>query len=154
MKNWKTVRRWLVWQALMFWQGGFLFYAAIVVPMGTDELGGFTQGRVTRPVTEWMNLIGLPALLLMAWDQLAAGKSKYRWVCWGIMVSGLAGEFALHPVIGRFVDAAEGELIPQFEVFYWWHRLYLLAATAIWAASLAWTALTLRDYALGTDKAP
>jgi len=29
-------RRFLTIAALMFWQGGFTFYAAVVVPIGTD----------------------------------------------------------------------------------------------------------------------
>jgi hypothetical protein len=155
----ELVRRWLVWHGLLFWQGGFLFYAAVVVPVGTDEIGSFSQGRVTRHVTEWMNLIGIPALLLMAWDQFAAGKSTFRWACWGVMAVGLAGLFVLHPVIGRFVDTAEDEVIPQFQTFYRWHRVYLLDATVMWGAGLLWAGVTLRAWAtsaqaLGTDSAP
>ena len=51
------LRRFFVLQSLMLWQGGFLFYAAVVVPIGTDVLGGsFEQGRITRFVTEQMNV--------------------------------------------------------------------------------------------------
>ena len=46
-----VVRRFVVVQALLLWQGGFLFYAAIVVPVGTDELGSaFAQGKITARV--------------------------------------------------------------------------------------------------------
>ena len=31
----RILRRYLVVIALMFWQGGFTFYAAVVVPVGT-----------------------------------------------------------------------------------------------------------------------
>ena len=49
----------------MLWQGGFLFYAAVVVPTGTEVLGSFEQGRVTRHVTDWLNGIG--AVTLSSW---------------------------------------------------------------------------------------
>ena len=46
------LRRLLVVQLLMLWQGGFLFYVVFVVPVGTDVLGSsFEQGRITRFVT-------------------------------------------------------------------------------------------------------
>lgn len=140
-----TLRKWLVWQALLFWQGGFFFYSAVVVPTGTDVLGSFPQGQVTRVVTEWMNLIGILTLLLLAWDQLArrAPKriNKLRWVLWAIMALSLVALFVLHPIIGRYVDTAEDQIIPDFDHFYAWHRVYLFAATVIWLASLLWTFL-------------
>ena len=68
------VRRFLVIQALLLWQGGFLFYAAVVVPTGTEVLGSFEQGRVTRHVTNSMNVIGAVTLIILAWDQLANGR--------------------------------------------------------------------------------
>ena len=65
-----TLRRFLVVQALMLWQGGFLFYAAVVVPAGTEVLGsGAAQGPITARVTDALNLCGLAALVLTAWDQ-------------------------------------------------------------------------------------
>jgi hypothetical protein len=33
------VRRFLVLAAVMFWQGGFTFYEAVVVPVGSEILG-------------------------------------------------------------------------------------------------------------------
>ena len=57
------VRRFLVLAALMFWQGGFTFYAAVVVPIGTAQLGGATeQGFITRHVAWYLNLVGAVAL--------------------------------------------------------------------------------------------
>ena len=34
-----AVRRFLVFQTLLLWQGGFLFYTAVVVTIGTQVLG-------------------------------------------------------------------------------------------------------------------
>src|SRR2546423_10638475 len=60
----RLMRRFLVIAALMLWQGGFTFYAAVVVPIGMDELGSHTaQGFLTRRVAPFINLAGLLALL-------------------------------------------------------------------------------------------
>ena len=46
------LRRFLVVQALLLWQGGFLFYAAFVVPAGTEVLGSAAaQGAITVRAT-------------------------------------------------------------------------------------------------------
>src|SRR5579871_1207813 len=66
------VRRYLVLTALMFWQGGFTFYAAVVVPIGTAQLGGATeQGFITRHVAWYLNVAGAVALVILAWDAAA-----------------------------------------------------------------------------------
>ena len=62
------LRRFSVIAALMFWQGGFTFYAAVVVPIGQENLGHEEQGFITREVTNYLNLAGAAALLLLAWD--------------------------------------------------------------------------------------
>ena len=43
-----TLRRFLVVQALMLWQGGFLFYTSAVVPTGTNLLGAAGQALDTQ----------------------------------------------------------------------------------------------------------
>src|SRR5260370_16274673 len=63
------VRRVLVLAALMFWQGGFTFYAAVVVPVGQDVLGShLAQGFITRQVTNYLNLAGGLALGILGWE--------------------------------------------------------------------------------------
>ena len=59
------IRRYLLLMSLMFWQGGFTFYSAVVVPIGSDLLGsGRDQGFITRSVTNYLNLAGVAALAL------------------------------------------------------------------------------------------
>ena len=63
------VRRFLVLVAVMFWQGGFTFYAGVVVHVrnqGTRLSRGQRLG--TQPVTNYLNLAGLVALVFWAWD--------------------------------------------------------------------------------------
>src|SRR5215468_6101686 len=79
------VRRFLVLVALMFWQGGFTFYAAVVVPVGQNELGShLQQGFITRQVTDYLNLSGAIALFLLGCD-VAASRDRStgrRWARW------------------------------------------------------------------------
>src|SRR5271156_6553534 len=66
------VRRFMVLALLMFWLGGFTFYASVVVPVGADVLGShLRQGMITRHVAWYMNLSGIAALAVFAWDQFS-----------------------------------------------------------------------------------
>ena len=82
------LRRFLVFQAFLLWQGGFLFYTAVVVPIGTDVLGSaLVQGLITRRVTDWMNLFGAVWALAFAWDVAACRdpdrrRRLARWLGW------------------------------------------------------------------------
>src|SRR5262249_50137002 len=82
------VRRFLVLLTLLFWQGGFTFYAAVVVPIGTQVLGSTAeQGRITRRVTPYLNLSGVAGLVFLGWD-IGAGRDplrrrrRLRWLTW------------------------------------------------------------------------
>jgi hypothetical protein len=140
-----TLRRFLVIQALMIWQGGFFFYAAVVVPAGTAVHGAFGQGMVTRHVTDQMNVVGVIAVLIFAWDQLANRESRglrwARWLMWGLMASGLIALALLHPRIEPFIDTTM-----EYRDFYFWHRVYLYVATVQWVASLVYVVATLRAW--------
>jgi hypothetical protein len=144
------LRRFLVIQALMLWQGGFLFYAAVVVPTGTDVLGPFDQGRVTRHVTDAMNVIGAATLLVLAWDQLANTGPRQcvraRWALWAVLAGGLIALAVLHARIEGYVDFGAGGRVTDYPPFYFWHRVYLYVATAQWVAGLAYVPLMLRTW--------
>jgi hypothetical protein len=140
------VRRFLVLQALMLWQGGSLFYAAVVVPTGTEVLGSFQQGSVTRHVTDAMNLIGVVCLLILAWDQLQSLPTfrRTRWTLWSCQAVMLAGLFWLHGKVERLVDFSANGHIADYPVFYLWHRVYLYATTAQWLIGLVNVMVMLR----------
>jgi hypothetical protein len=138
-------RRFLVIQALLGWQGGFFFYAAVVVPLGTDLHGSMEQGRLTRHVTDWSNVIGAIAVAILAWDQLLNGEVRWcrvtRWGLWAVMAGGLPVLAYLHLKIEPFIDSTL-----DYETFYFRHRVYLYVATAQWAASLAYVFVMLRAW--------
>ena len=137
-------------QTLLFWQGGFLFYAAVVVPIGTDVHGSFGQGMVTRHVTNWMNVSGVVAVVICAWDQRANRETRRlrtaRWALWAIMTGGLVALALLHPQVEGYVDFAGGR-IDEYQVFYQWHRVYLYVASAQWVAGVAYVIVMLRAWA-------
>jgi len=140
------LRRFLVIQALMLWQGGFLFYAAIVVPTGTEVLDTFSQGRVTRHVTDSMNLIGAVTVCILAWDQRYAKRKseRARWIAWSILSGGLVALALIHPQIERQIDFGPDGRIVDYAAFYLWHRVYLYIATLQWVTSLVYVVLMLR----------
>ncbi|MBO0696839.1 MAG: hypothetical protein J2P46_00455 [Zavarzinella sp.] len=142
-------RRFLVFQALLLWQGGFLFYSAVVISVGTDVVGSWTQGLITRHVTDWMNGIGAVAVLILAWDQISSRDTsgrRLRWWLWAVLAASLVGLIALHPVIERWIDGTRGGSEDWYAAFYFWHRVYLYVATVQWFAGLAYVAATLRAW--------
>src|SRR4051794_40597073 len=85
-------RRSLVLAALMFWQGGFTFYAAIVVPVGTEGLGSAAeQALITRRGTWSINVRGAVALGVFAGEGAATRRGRRgRWLTWLVMAAALA----------------------------------------------------------------
>jgi hypothetical protein len=141
------LRRVVVLCLVMFWMGGFTFYAAVVVPVGTQVLGGSAlQGDITQRVTNWMNLAGAVALLAWAWDLAAAPDARRRrqllgWALWAFMAVGLALLVWWHPRMDELRDAPEytREIQRSFRRL---HKLYLWTSTFQWAAALGLIYLT------------
>jgi hypothetical protein len=143
----RLLRRFLVLAALMFWQGGFVFYASIVVPIGTQVLGSAAeQGRITRQVTWYLNVSGAAALVLLAWDVAAARPGHgVRWgrgLCWLVMAVALGVLLRLHLYLDSLF-IADDLIILDRPTFRYWHRVYLWVSTVQWAAAVLFALLTL-----------
>jgi hypothetical protein len=139
------VRRFLTLAALMFWQGGFTFYAAVVVPLASAELGHLQQGFITRHVAWYLNLAGAVALLILAWDAAAAGGGwlgRGRWLTWGGMAAALALLVWLHPRLAGHLIDDELRVVDR-AAFRAGHRVYLWTCTVQWGFALAYAGLTL-----------
>src|SRR5437016_2549743 len=126
-------RRFLVLVALMFWQGGFTFYAAVVVPVGQEVLGSHRrQGFITRRVTTYLNLTGAAALLPLAWDAAASGdranRRRLRWLAWLVMLLAQATLFGLHDYLDQLMDPEAWSLTDR-HTFRSGHRWYLWVST-------------------------
>jgi hypothetical protein len=141
------IRRFLVIAALMFWSGGFVFYAAVVVPIGTDVLRtALDQGFITRQVAKRINWAGIGALAIFAWD---AFTYDVRWrrglrlamilialVCLGML-------FWLHPRMAALMPSDFGGVLDDPFRFDRMHQAYLWIITVQWAASVAFMGLSL-----------
>jgi hypothetical protein len=137
----QLVRRFVLLCSLMFWLGGFTFYAAVVVPIGTEVLGSpLDQGWITRRVTFWLNVAGVFALAAWAWD-LAAEPAPTRllgaarWLLWLFIAAALVALFVLHPQMDALLNVRRERMLDR-AMFRTLHRTYLWVSTAQWAAAL------------------
>jgi hypothetical protein len=143
-----VLRRFLVLAALMFWQGGFTFYAAVVVPVGQHVLGShLEQGLITRRVTPYLNLAGTVALLALAWDTAATRdptvhRRWWRWLAWAGMLLTLGALAWLHPRLDGLLEPHSGRILDRGS-FRTGHRWYLWLSTVQWALGIAYGLATL-----------
>jgi hypothetical protein len=139
--------RFLVLQALLLWQGGFLFYAAIVVPTGTKLLGAAGQGAITARVTDALNVIGAVGLALLALELTRAPNSRRtacRWWAWSVALVCHGLLIYFHMLLDAFMeDQRRVVIVPPF---YPVHRMYLWASTVQWFACVLLTWWTLRAW--------
>jgi hypothetical protein len=145
------LRRFLVLVALMFWLGGFTFYAAVVVPVGQKELGShLEQGFITRKVTNYLNLSGGMALVVLAWD-IAASRERSRvryWTRWAAhtaMVVILVALVVLHQYLDQLLNPELRELADS-QAFRTGHRWYLWLSTVQWACGVVYAVLALQAW--------
>jgi len=141
------LRRFLVLAALMYWQGGFTFYAAIVVPVGTEVLGSkVEQGRITRQVARTINLTGVVALAVFALDiavtRPGQGLRWGRWLAWFVMAVTLGVLFVLHGHLDAMFIPDELKITDR-PAFRFWHRTYLWVITVQWGCAVLFALLTL-----------
>jgi hypothetical protein len=143
-----TLRRLLVLQILLLWQGGFLFYTAVVVPTGTTVLGSAAaQGSITARVTDALNLLGAVALAILALDlhlssDLSWRRTYARWWCWWIAFVCQVLLFVFHRLLDAFMDPERMRVVIR-PPFYPVHRMYLWTSTIQWLSCLVLAWLTI-----------
>lgn len=135
-----SLRRFAVLQLLMLWQGGFLFYTSVVVPLGTKLNGATGQGALTARVTEWLNLLGVVALAALALDVAFTSdpnrrRTACRWWAWFVAFVCQYLLFFVHVCLDHFMDDVRRRVIVR-EAFYPAHRVYLWVSTVQWVAGL------------------
>jgi hypothetical protein len=134
----------LLWFALLWWQGGFMFYSAIVVYIATDIVGMFEQGKVTARVMLWLNGLGTFAILLMFVD-IAWWRYRPRGflVTWFLLAGCQLSLWFLREAMVDNVDLTEERII-DYTLFRQQHEWYMKLTTAQWGCSLAWMAWLIR----------
>jgi hypothetical protein len=141
------LRRALVLAALMFWQGGFTFYAAVVVPIGQHLLHPpLSQGVITRQVTNYLNLAGAVALVPLLWDAAVSGersvcRRRLRSLSWAGLAATLGLLAWLHVRLDTMLDAVSQPV--DAAAFHAVHRVYLWTQTGQWGLALVYGALAL-----------
>lgn len=135
----ERIRRFLLLVALAFSFGGFSFYAAVVVPVGSAVLDSTSQGFVTRQVTHFLNAGQFVLLLILAWEiragnQTKAARRQLLILC-GILSLCCTGLIIAHPWLDSLLDA-EAFSISHPEEFYFRHRVYLWVSSVQWLATL------------------
>jgi hypothetical protein len=143
-------RRVLVLLTLLFWQGGFTFYASVVVPIGTEFLGSAVeQGFITAQVTRYLNLAGLVAVPVLLWDALATRATwrqrAPRLALWVGLAVTLAVLLWLHPLMADRMDR-EALRIHERSGFRRLHRGYLWTSTVQWVFGLVFLAWGVADW--------
>jgi hypothetical protein len=144
-------RRFVFVQVLLVWQGGFLFYAAVVVPVGTEVLGSAAaQGVITARVTDVLNVLGLLGLAVACLDvsltrDPSRRRTAARWWCWGVALVCQFLLFVCHQLLDAFMDSQRTHVVigPPFRPV---HRTYLWAVTVQWVACLVLVWLTVRAW--------
>ncbi|HWE04076.1 MAG TPA: hypothetical protein VG326_16845 [Tepidisphaeraceae bacterium] len=137
-----TLRRFLVYAVVSFWLGGFTFYAGVVVPVGMRVLGShLRQGFITQEVSQWINVAGAAAIIVLAWNTCVLFKDEdvaFRYAIAGslIVIAAVQVElFVLHPFLDRLLDA-KGRHLLDSDRFDFLHRIYLTSATVQWGAGV------------------
>lgn len=140
----KTLHHLILLALFATWFGGFTFYTAIVVPIGTDVLGSSrTQGFVTQQVTDKLNLIGGPTILMMLIDLIYFRRTRSRKMnLWfAVTFTGIAVSWIVllivHPMLDEMLQP-EHEHVLDDAKFYSLHRVYLWTSTIQWLLCWIW----------------
>lgn len=121
--------RWLIWGT---WWGGLSFYAIVVVPIGTEQIGSVEQGFVTQQVTWWHNVlcgIFAASLLLEAYYRKNRLVYATAFLLAFISILLMAGHTYLTKQM-NFQDRSVGS------DFYSQHAIYLWITAAEWTVGL------------------
>ena len=121
---------------LLVWMGGFTFYSAVVIPVLHESLGSLDTGYVTQQVTDYLNYIGVGAVLVWwvaAGVERGDGPSRVRAMRLLLLATTtliLVGLIALHRVMDGRLETG------SLRGFYPLHRVYLITSTVQWFVNL------------------
>lgn len=148
-----AVRRFLVIAAIAFWLGGFTFYAGVAIPMGVEVLGTHRAvGFITERVTNWLNVGGGAALLILLWNLRADWPKAGKWLrrlllgTWLLMACIELELVGLHPVMDHLLRTNPRQILNEGR-FGLLHHVYLISTTVqwmlgvlhVWCVAVVWT---------------
>ena len=122
---------WRLLLVLLFaaWWGGLSFYAIVVVPIGTDQIGSVEQGFITQQVTRWHNAL-LTAVNVCL---LIEACRQRRPVLWCVLAGMVLVDAALLFEHSRLTAMLDLESRTAPDGFYQQHAIYLWITAAEWA---------------------
>ena len=148
----KSLFRVLLLATFAVWFGGFFFYAAFVVPLGTEVLGSArAQGFITRLVTHRINGLCFATLVLMAIELIGCWHWSPRWSRMAQLGSiALIGALLIslvliHPQLDKMLDVPRKQVHDRAD-FYQLHRVYLWASTIQWGLAWVWLVAVLTNW--------
>lgn len=130
-----SVRQFVLLLAIAFSFGGFSFYAAVVVPIGSDVFDATSQGFVTQRVTHVINYASFVTGVMLLWEGLAARRNKHFFALLAIYSVCLIALFAMHPQLDELLNFDDQSVIDSVK-FYNLHRIYLWTSTIQWLATI------------------
>lgn len=133
LAGWRHSAAMLLWA---LWFGGLTFYAAFVVPIGTDQIGSVGQGLITQQVTIRLNGIAVIFLGFWLWDGIASRTWRhFSFGLWVLQAAVLVLLALLHWKMSGLLNLEDATADPP-SGFYGWHRAYLILTTIQWLIGL------------------
>ena len=135
MLGWVAPTAWRLCLLLAWgiWWGGLCFYAVVVVPIGTEVIGGVEQGFITQRVTQWHNAITgffLVGLLVEA----SRRRSRALWTVGAALTIIEIGLIVWHARLTSMMDFQQ-QTVPSH--FYREHATYLWITATEWLLGIA-----------------
>ncbi len=126
----RIIIRLLVSLTAAFWLGGLTFYAAVVIPVAHEVLGGHREvGFITQRVSVWINIAATVSLTALLLNLIMVGRGGLRrrllLATWLAMAAAQVALFLLHPALDRLL-VFRGHQILDSHGFYNLHRVYLI----------------------------
>jgi hypothetical protein len=144
----RLARQFLLIISLMFWQGGFMFYGGVVVPVGSRVLDSdLQQGFITQSVTHYLNLAGLVCLAIWAehfWND-RQWVSKIEWGLLAMEFVFLMALVGVHVAMDQVLDARTTNVINPAR-FGVGHKLYIGISSLQWMFGLFLLLLSLQRW--------
>ena len=123
----------LLWIAWAIWWGGLSFYAIIVVPIGTELIGGVEQGFITQRVTLWHNGLSISFVICLAIEAYSR-KSRVLWVVFSLLMMIDIALVVGHAKLTSQMDFKQ-QSVPSG--FYAQHASYLWITAVEWVIGMA-----------------
>ena len=122
-----------LWIAWGMWWGGLSFYAIVVVPIGTEQIGSVGQGFITQEVTQWHNVFSMLFVLCLAIEAFNR-KTRSVWIVVALLATITIALLIAHSMLSQQMDFQK-KTVPTN--FYSQHAIYLWITAAEWFVGMS-----------------